>query len=167
MTVTNCKRKVQSVQSILGTEAPFCAHETVKRSKNAPPTRTKLLKSTKKITTHDTNHTEDGAMEVYPYQRCLTGAAERVDVGRPKPLSSEDIDQPPGLMVTPWGFIYGISLNYTVHILINTQTGALGGLEGMVCGEAPYWGELPAPFYPSHNLLLLLLISTCKCWVFI
>ena len=34
-------------------------------------------------------------------------------------------------MVTPWGFIYGISLNYTVHILINTQTGALGGLEGM------------------------------------
>ena len=37
-----------------------------------------------------------------------------------------------------WGFIYGISLNYTVHILINTQTGALGGLEGMVCGEAPY-----------------------------
>ena len=33
-----------------------------------------------------------------------------------------------------WGFIYGISLNYTVHILINTQTGALGGLEGMVCG---------------------------------
>ena len=39
---------------------------------------------------------------------------------------------------SPWGFIYGISLNYTVHILINTQTGALGGLEGMVCGEAPY-----------------------------
>ena len=41
-------------------------------------------------------------MEIYTIPECLAHVIAR-KAGGAKPLSSEEIDQPPGIMVTPWG----------------------------------------------------------------